>query len=169
MRGRYKFLIVVLISITGLTHRVNADKVKCDDCRLTGAPVMKFAKVVFTAAGVYGIVCIAPLYFAEQIVREQSEIAISHPEFFYGFVGVTLSWQIAFLVIAKDPVKYRLLMYPACLEKLSFSAAIAVLYGLGRINEMMLFGAAIDFVLLILFIVCILKTKPGEASTAQNA
>ena len=36
--------------------------------------------------------------------------AITHPEFFYGFVGIALVFQIIFLIIAREPLKYRLLM-----------------------------------------------------------
>lgn len=44
---------------------------------------------------------------------------ITRPGFYYGFVGLGLAWQIAFLVIAQDPVKYRLMMIPSMVEKFS--------------------------------------------------
>jgi hypothetical protein len=38
--------------------------------------------------------------------------AITHPGFYYGFVSVGLAWQVAFFVIARDPVRFRLMMIP---------------------------------------------------------
>ena len=54
--------------------------------------------------------------------------AITHPEYFYGFIGVGLAWQVAFLIIATDPRRYRPLIIPSIIEKFSFAAAIAVLF-----------------------------------------
>ena len=50
---------------------------------------MKFTRWVFTIAGVYGVVTVAPLYFMEQTIGKQDPPPITHPMFFYGFVGVT--------------------------------------------------------------------------------
>ena len=120
---------------------------------------MKFAKIVFLVAGVYGIVAIAPMYFMEQQLVDNSQKVFNHPEFFYGFLGVTLSWQLAFLVISRDPARYKLLMYPACLEKISFVMAIPVLCMQNRVGGNMIIAAGIDFVLLVLFLVSIIKVN----------
>jgi len=58
--------------------------------------------------------------------------AINRPEFYYGFAGVTLAWQVMFLVIASDPVRYRTAMLPAVLEKAGFAIAVPVLYAADR-------------------------------------
>jgi hypothetical protein len=88
---------------------------------------MKFARWVFRIAGIYGVLAIAPMYLLESRFPAEAPPAITHPEFFYGFIGVTLAWQLAFLVIALDPVRDRLLMLPAMFEKFSFVAAATVL------------------------------------------
>ena len=119
---------------------------------------MKFAKIVFLTAGVYGVVALAPMYFMESMLADNAQKAFNHPEFFYGFVGVTLAWQIAFLVISSDPIKYRLLMYPALFEKISFVVAIGILYMQNRVGMNMVCAASIDFVLFLLFVVSIVKT-----------
>lgn len=124
---------------------------------------MKFARVVFIIAGVYGIVCLTPLYFMESMVAKQSGVAIAHPEYYYGFLGVTIAWQVAFLLIASDPLKFRTFMYAACLEKLSFSVAVPLLYMQQRVDASMVYAAAIDFILLLLFIVAIVKTGSGKS------
>jgi len=41
-------------------------------------------------------------------------------EYFYGFVGVGLAWQITFLIIARDPARFRPIMIGGILEKVLF-------------------------------------------------
>jgi hypothetical protein len=48
---------------------------------------MKLARWIFAVAGVYGILVIAPLYFAAGQIAQNDPPAITHPEFFYGFIG----------------------------------------------------------------------------------
>src|SRR5882762_4741253 len=66
---------------------------------------MKFAKVVFWIAGTWGLLIIAPLYFMFDLIGRKDPPPITHPGFFYGFVGLALAWQVAFLFIARDPVR----------------------------------------------------------------
>src|SRR5579864_9406339 len=89
---------------------------------------MKFAKIVFWIAGIYGVLVIAPLYFLLDAIGRQDPPPITHPGFFYGFAGVALAWQIAFFIIATDPVRFRPMMIPSILEKLTYGIAIVVLY-----------------------------------------
>lgn len=72
---------------------------------------------------------------------------VAHPEFYYGFVGVALAWQVAFLIIASEPARYRPLMLPAILEKLSFGIAAIILVALGRTAPMVIPFATIDLTL----------------------
>jgi hypothetical protein len=58
---------------------------------------------------------------------------ITHPDLYYGFVGVTLTWQVAFLVIASNPVRYRTFMLTAILEKLLYVGTMIALYLLGQL------------------------------------
>jgi hypothetical protein len=59
---------------------------------------MKMARWIFGMAGVYGLVLLVPLYFLEDRIGQDAPPAITHPEFFYGFVGLGVAWQIAFYV-----------------------------------------------------------------------
>ena len=68
---------------------------------------MNFAKLVFRVAGVWGIVLLAPLYFMFELIGTQDPPPITHPGFYYGFVGVALAWQVVFFIIARDPVRFR--------------------------------------------------------------
>src|SRR5262245_14669657 len=104
---------------------------------------MKFARTVFLLAGIYGLVVMLPQYFLENKVGRDSPPAITHPEFYYGFIGVTIAWQVLFLVISRDPVRYRPTMIPAILEKAGFVIAITVLFFQHRVDSLMLGFAGI--------------------------
>ena len=80
---------------------------------------MRFAKIVFLVAGIYGSLILAPLYFMENTIGRQTPPAITHPEYFYGFLGAGLAWQVLFLVLSTDPVRYRTMILPSVLEKVS--------------------------------------------------
>jgi hypothetical protein len=122
---------------------------------------MRYAKWVFLLAGVSGILMVVPPYFLERQTGEDYPPPITHPEFYYGFLGVTLAWQFLFLVIASDPVRYRRAMLPAMVEKASFALAIPVLYALGRVAGVWIGFAAMDATWLVLFVIAYLRT-PGE-------
>lgn len=113
---------------------------------------MTFARRVFLVAAVYGVLVLAPQYFLEGWIGRSDPPPISHPEHFYGFVGVALAWQALFLVIARDPVRFRLAMLPAVLEKLAFGAPALVLYLQGRLAAQVLGAGLIDLVLAVLFL-----------------
>jgi len=124
---------------------------------------MSFARIVFLIAGIYGVLVIAPMYVLESRFPAEAPPAITHPEFFYGFVGVTLAWQFAFLVISTDPPRYRLLMLPAMFEKFSFTAAATMLMLQRRLSGMVFGFAMLDFVLGTLFVIAFLKTASSES------
>ena len=111
-----------------------------------------FAKRLFLVAGIYGVVVVLPLLFLEKTIGELQPPAVTHPEYYYGFVWVTLAWQIAFLVIARDPVRYRPLIPAALVEKVGFSFSALVLFAQGRLDASGLLPAGIDLVLAGLFV-----------------
>ena len=123
---------------------------------------MRFPKVIFWIAGIYGVLVITPLYFLFNRTGQQDPPPITHPEFYYGFAGVALAWQIAFFVVATDPVRFRPMMVPSVLEKLSFTIAIAVLYLLQRVSPTSLVFAGIDLLFALLFMVAFVKTKGSD-------
>jgi hypothetical protein len=125
---------------------------------------MTFARRVFLAAAIYGVVALAPLYFLEARIGRDFPPPITHPEHFYGFVGVALAWQALFFVIARDPVRLRPAMLPAVLEKLAFGVATPVLYLQGRVAAATLGFGLIDLVLAALFLAAWRRT-PAAAGT----
>ena len=125
---------------------------------------MKFAKVVFRVAAVSGVLIITPLYFMFDLIGHKDPPPITHPAFFYGFVGVALAWQIAFLIIGSDPVRYRPLMIPSIFEKFSYAAAVTILVMQARTNPSDMVFAGTDFLLGVLFVIAYLKT-PSPANS----
>ncbi len=119
---------------------------------------MKFAKRLFAIAAIYGMVGLIPQYFMEAKTGRDFPPAITHPEFFYGFIGVALAWQVLFFIIARDPVRYRLAMLPAALEKIGFGAAGILLYLQGRVATQMLAFGSVDLVFASLFLIAFRKT-----------
>ena len=120
---------------------------------------MKFARWIFTIAGIYGVLLMAPLFFLEKAIGQKDPPAITHPLFFYGFAGVTLVWQIAFLVIGRDAARLRPMMPLAVLEKIAYGVAGVVLYVQHRMNSPADLGfACIDLVWGALFVAAYLKT-----------
>ena len=70
----------------------------------------------------------------ESTIDRQAPPAITHPEYFYGFLGAGLAWQVLFLVLSTDPVRYRTMILPCVLEKVSWGIALIVLLSLGRLR-----------------------------------
>jgi hypothetical protein len=112
---------------------------------------MRFARTVFLAAGIYGVIVIAPLFFLEDYLSRQYPPPITHPELYYGFAGTVFAWQLVYLLISRDPLRYRPMMLLAMLAKVSFGVAVFVLLAQGRVAGMTAVGATIDLVFAVLF------------------
>lgn len=129
---------------------------------------MKFARWVFIIAGLYGIIIITPMFFSEYQIGKDFPPAITHPEYYYGFGCVTLVWQILFLIIAINPVKYRLIIIPAILEKIPAGIIIIVLFAQQRTSATILSGGVIDIILGFIFIVAFLKAKETKKEIPEQ-
>ncbi len=128
---------------------------------------MKFARSVFLIAGIYGIIVILPMYFIEETLSAEFPPAITHPEYYYGFLGVTLAWQILFLLIARDPVKFRIMMVPAILEKVLYAVAVLWLAVEGRVAVAVVSGGVVDLVLAVFFFLAYLRARPEEGELVE--
>jgi hypothetical protein len=120
---------------------------------------MKFAKITFWIAAVWGILILTPLYFIFDMIGRNDPPTITHPAFYYGFVGAGLAWQFAFIAIARDPVRLRLMMLPSIFEKFSYFVALTALYLQHRMHASDFVFACVDLAFGILFIVAFMKTK----------
>ena len=119
---------------------------------------MKFARLVFLIASIYGLIVLLPLYFMEEQTGRDYPPPITHPEYYYGFIGIAVAWQLVFLVMSRDPLRYRPLMLPAIVEKVSFGIPVAILYLQQRVSTFILGAAMADSFLGVLFLIAYLKT-----------
>jgi len=120
---------------------------------------MTFAKWVFKLSGIYGILILGLFYFMETNPLFNAPPAITHPEYYYGFVGVGMAFQVVFLLIASDPLKYRAMMIPSMIEKFSFVGALLVLLLSHRVSAQLIPAGILDGTMGILFVVSYFKTK----------
>jgi hypothetical protein len=123
---------------------------------------VKFAKIIFWIAAIWGFLAITPLYFMFNMISEKDPPPITHPGFYYGFVGLALAWQIAFLVIALDPLRFRPMMIPSMVEKFAWGIAVAVLVLQRRMHGSDLLFAGTDTLLGLLFVAAYVKTARKE-------
>src|SRR5882724_2806424 len=121
-------------------------------------PTLKFAKIVFWIAAIWGFLIITPLYFMFDLIGKNDPPPITHPAFFYGFVGVALVWQIAFVFIARNPIRFRPIMIPAILEKLVYSTPVIILVLQKRTRPPDLIFSAVDLTLGALFLAAYFRT-----------
>ena len=129
---------------------------------------MRFPRWVFLGAGIWGVAVLAPLCFLVDITGRHYDAPASYPQFVYGFMGVALAWQIVFVVIGSDPVRYRLLMIPAILEKCGFIVPAVLLFLQRRITGADASAAIPDFILGVLFSIAFVRT-PGGMGVASAA
>ncbi|HKX27171.1 MAG TPA: hypothetical protein VJ302_05715 [Blastocatellia bacterium] len=123
---------------------------------------MKFIKTLYLVAGIYGLIVLPPMYFLEEKIGLDYPPPITHPEHFYGFIGVAIAWQIAFLIMARDPARYRSIMIPSILEKVGYGIAVVTLFSQGRVSTTLLGSGIIDLVFAGLFLLAYFKTTSGQ-------
>lgn len=128
---------------------------------------MKFAKYVFLVAGIYGLFVTFPLFFLEAKLSVDYPPALNHPEYYYSFASVTLVWQILFLFISREPVKFRPVMLFCCLEKLSLLPALVALLPRSLVPQNWFPLMMIDLILGVLFVVSYIKTNDGRGVTEE--
>jgi hypothetical protein len=107
---------------------------------------MVFAKRVFTWAAVFGFVMVAPLLVSEGLVARVLHHALTQPQWYYGFAEVALGFQVVYLIIGRDPVRYRPLMPVCALAKFAFGATMWILVSLGRTDPLLGVAATPDLV-----------------------
>ncbi|HKW17332.1 MAG TPA: hypothetical protein VJO35_07490 [Terriglobales bacterium] len=125
---------------------------------------MRFAKIVFVIAGIWGVLVLSPLYFMFNMIGRQDPPPITHPAFYYGFVGAALAWQVAFFIIAANPIRFRPIIIPSILEKFTYAIAGAVLYMQARMRGSDIVFVAVDFALGLLFLIAFFRIASSRNS-----
>lgn len=129
---------------------------------------MRFAKIVFFFAGIWGVLVISPLFFIFNLIGRADPPPITHPGFYYGFATAAMAWQIAFFVIALDPICLRPLMIPSVIEKFGYGIAVIILFLQKRMGPGDLFFGSVDLLLGLLFMIAYFKTS-GSAQGLRQA
>lgn len=124
-----------------------------------------FAKRVFQAAGIWGLIVLPLGYLNTLVSTASTTLYENQPDylaFMHGFFVIALAWQVAFLIIATDPVRYRLLMLAAMLEKFPFTIAVILLYWNNAVQTPMLVLGLIDGLLGVLFSAAYIVTEGAD-------
>mgnify|MGYP001798363843 CR=1 FL=1 len=128
-------------------------------CRARGGGrPLAFVATACRIACICGLWVLRRHYFVEGRVGRDYPPPITHPEHFYGFIGVAVAWQVLFLLVATDPRRYRLVMLPAIIEKLTYGCAVIVLFLQHRVAPVVLLFACVDLCLGALFYVSFRRT-----------
>ena len=122
---------------------------------------MRTARVIFALAGIWGLLALVPFYFGYQMTGAPAPALAGGAEYYYGFLGVAVAWQIAFLVIASDPVRFRPLMLVAMVEKFLPAASMGLLHFHGHIatDNPFVAGSIADALLGLLFLLAFIATR----------
>lgn len=113
---------------------------------------MKTPRLIFTIAGIYGLLILTPFLFLERRIAEAAPGGLSHPEYYYGFIGAALVMQLVYLTIGRDPVRYRPLMPIAALAKTVFFLTILILFLQEKVPAPALEFASVDALLAFAFL-----------------
>jgi hypothetical protein len=113
---------------------------------------MRFARRVFSIATLFGLAVIPPMFFLEGRFGRDYPPPITHPEFYYGFVGAVFAWQLVYLLVAWDPLRYRPLMLLGAVCKMSFATATFILVAQGSAPAGPATLVTVDVVLSVLFV-----------------
>ena len=99
------------------------------------------------------------MYFAEAQIGRNDPPAITHPEYFYGFIGVTLAWQLVFVMLARRPLEYRPIMLAAVVEKAAYGIAAVALFLQERVSPLVGVFGIVDLTLGTLFAISFYMTR----------
>jgi hypothetical protein len=110
-----------------------------------------FARRLFLGAGIYGMAVLTPMFFLEHLIGAYEPPAITHPEFYYGFLCAAFAWQIVYLMMWRDPLRLRPMLLPAITAKAGFTISVFVLLAQGRLAARNIILPSIDLILAALF------------------
>jgi hypothetical protein len=119
---------------------------------------LRFARRVYLVAGIYGLLVLVPQYFLIEKNGRDFPPAITHLEYYYGFVGVAIAWQLGFLIIAGDPRRFRPIMPATVVEKFIFGVPATAMFLAGTLSASMMGAAVLDMLLGTLFLTAYLRT-----------
>ena len=113
---------------------------------------LRFARISFALAGVYGLAATLSLYFRAPLSPDT--------QWLHAFAGAAAATQLAYLLIASDPVRFRPVIPVGIVSKFSFAIPMTLLYARGAVGPDSFVFALIDYALAILFAVNFVLLKP---------
>jgi len=123
---------------------------------------MRFARWTYGLAAAWGLLVLTPLLFLRRQIEAQTTV-FTHVEYFYGFLAVALVFQLVFLMVARDPVRFRPLMPLTALEKWSWGLVAWIAFAKGLTQTQVVFFATVDMALGLLFLVAWTRTPKAWA------
>ena len=100
---------------------------------------MKFARIVFVGAGVWGVAVLTPFFWLVDVTGRRYQPPVG-----------------------TNPARFRPLMIPSIVEKFGYVALLALLYSQSRISLADAQAAFPDLLLGTLFAVSFVKTRPAR-------
>lgn len=112
---------------------------------------MRFARWSFLIAAIYGLIATLSLYFRAPLTAET--------QWLFVFAGAAAATQLAYLLIASDPLRYRMVIPVGIASKLSFALPIAILYARGQVPASAFAFGLLDLALAALFAVNFVRLR----------
>jgi hypothetical protein len=128
---------------------------------------MRFPKICFAVAGWWGVLSLTPLFFFYKGIGKLSPPPLNHPEYYFGFVTVALAWQVGFLIISRDPSRYRAMMLPAMIEKFGYAACCFVLFANHQATSSTATFGGVDLLLGLSFLLAYLRVGSHQAQISS--
>ena len=125
-------------------------------------PSTTTAKLIFRVAAVWAILALTPILFFPNRIGNPVPRPLTEPEYFHGFLALSLLFALLYLVIATNPIRYRPVMWIGILQKFVYPLAIFGLLSTHRAPPTKSFYAGVEFLFGLLFILALIKT-PKEA------
>jgi hypothetical protein len=129
---------------------------------------MQFARRVFFWSGLYGFLVLVPAFFLEERIGRDFPPATNHPEQYYAFLAVALAWQWVFVLVAREPIRYRPLMLPAIAEKFLPAGVALWLFSAARIDAVTALAFLPDLAIGALFIASYVRSRDASAQGADS-
>lgn len=120
------------------------------------------AKLIFRIAAAADILVLTPILFFPNRIGNPVPRPLTEPEYFHGFLALSLLFSILYLVIATNPIRYRPVMWIGILQKFVYPMAIFGLLSTHRTPPGKSFYAGMEFLFGLLFIIALVKT-PKQA------
>ena len=129
----------------------------------------KAARWIFASASAYGFLTLLPMLLLEPLIAARNPPALTHVEFFYGFLGLALAFQLLFALIAWRPRHLLHAMPAAVAEKFVYTLIIGSLMALHRVTGWATVAfAGIDLLLGCLFLVSYLALRKSAARSPRS-